>query len=127
MAISEDLPDPEGPRMARPSPAAMSIFTPFRISVAASCAPSVSVMLRARIMLSMPPLCIAMKGRWSLIWRRACYATLIAGVHLLSTGCSPERQATAPAAENIMTSTATAPERQQDGKLVLAFGDSLYA
>lgn len=58
-------------------------------------------------------------------WKRACYATALVGVHLLGSGCSPDGQATSNAGESAAAPIAEAP--QQDGKLVLAFGDSLYA
>jgi acyl-CoA thioesterase-1 len=49
----------------------------------------------------------------------------MAGVHLLGAGCSPENQ---PAnSKEAAAPVATATEPKEDGKLILAFGDSLYA
>jgi acyl-CoA thioesterase-1 len=77
-------------------------------------------------MLSVPPLSFAMEEEIkSLSWKRACYASMLAAVHLLGTGCSsnsPPTNDAEPAA-----AAPAAAEPQQDGKLVLAFGDSLYA
>ena len=58
-------------------------------------------------------------------WKRACYASMLAAVHLLGTGCSSNSQPTNDAEPTAAASAAAEP--QQDGKLVLAFGDSLYA
>ena len=57
--------------------------------------------------------------------KRACYATLLAGVYLLGAGCSPDAQPTNAAME--VSSAPAETETQADSKLVLAFGDSLYA
>lgn len=63
----------------------------------------------------------------SLSWKRVCYASLLLGVHMIASGCSRDEESRAPA--NI--GAAAEPERTvepvADGKLVLAFGDSLYA
>jgi acyl-CoA thioesterase-1 len=49
---------------------------------------------------------------------------MLAAVHLLGTGCSSESQ---PATRAEAPATKAQPPPQQEGKLVLAFGDSLYA
>ncbi len=58
---------------------------------------------------------------------RVRYAIFIGSVHAIVGGCSPD----VPGSNNSMQTgpaTATVPsEPQQEGKLVLAFGDSLYA
>lgn len=58
-------------------------------------------------------------------WKRACYASMMVAVHLLGSGCSSKSQPTNDAEPAAATSKAAEP--QQEGKLVLAFGDSLYA
>ena len=57
-------------------------------------------------------------------WKQACYATAVVGVHLIGAGCSPEGQPTRNSAES---PSPQASEPQDNAKLVLAFGDSLYA
>ena len=58
-------------------------------------------------------------------WKQACYATAIVGVHMLGASCSPEPQ---PANKSAKPSTMPqVSEPQENAKLVLAFGDSLYA
>jgi len=59
-----------------------------------------------------------------LIWKRACYASLLAAVHVIS-GCSSKSESANDTEVAATASEPTAP--QGDGKLVLAFGDSLYA
>src|SRR3546814_3571281 len=49
IAISDDLPDPDGPRIARLSPFGMERSTPLNICVGASRVPSERVTLRASI------------------------------------------------------------------------------
>ena len=58
--------------------------------------------------------------------RRACYASLLVCVHLLGAGCS---QSSEPQANTALAEQGLEPRPapQGNGKLVLAFGDSLYA
>lgn len=58
-----------------------------------------------------------------MIWKRACYASMLVAVHLLASGCSSE----SPPANQAEAPAPAAGEPQQEGKLILAFGDSLYA
>jgi acyl-CoA thioesterase-1 len=60
-----------------------------------------------------------------LSWKRACYASAVAIVYLLG-GCSPEGQP-ANRTEASAPAPAAASKPTADSKLVLAFGDSLYA
>lgn len=62
-----------------------------------------------------------------MIWKRACYASALVAVHLLIAGCSSEQSQ--PKNRTVATEAAPAPTAppQAEGKLILAFGDSLYA
>ncbi len=60
-------------------------------------------------------------------WKRACYLTLLVNVHLIAAGCSPEGPPVIRNDDNGVVIPSPAPEPRQDGLLVLAFGDSLYA
>lgn len=59
-------------------------------------------------------------------WERVRYATVIVGVHLAINGCSPEPPQS-NAAKSAAPPDVAQPQQREDGKLVLAFGDSLYA
>jgi acyl-CoA thioesterase-1 len=59
--------------------------------------------------------------------KSACYASLLFAVHLLAA-CAPEAStADRTDQRNLAVEAGSATPPQEDGKLVLAFGDSLYA
>lgn len=60
-------------------------------------------------------------------WKRACYLTTMVSVHLIAAGCSPESPSVNRNNDSAVSAAPATPEPQQDGLLVLAFGDSLYA
>jgi acyl-CoA thioesterase I len=60
-----------------------------------------------------------------LSWKRACYASAPVAVYLLAAACSPQGTATNDKTEVPAASSRSEPK--EGGKLVLAFGDSLYA
>lgn len=63
-------------------------------------------------------------------WKQARYATIMVAVHLAAGGCSsqaPESDAPKPQPARETTVADAAPPQREEGKLVLAFGDSLYA
>ncbi len=59
-------------------------------------------------------------------WERVRYAAIMVGVHLVAGGCSPE-ETQANVARSDTAPAVVQPQQREDGKLVLAFGDSLYA
>ena len=60
-------------------------------------------------------------------WKRACYLTIMVNVHLVAAGCSPESPSINRNNDSEVVTASATPEPQQEGLLVLAFGDSLYA
>jgi acyl-CoA thioesterase-1 len=65
-----------------------------------------------------------------LSWKRVRYATIMVAVHLAAGGCSsqaPQSDAPAPAPATETAIPAPGPSQREQGRLVLAFGDSLYA
>lgn len=60
--------------------------------------------------------------------KRACYLTIVATVHLITAGCSPDGAQTADRTTvNEVSAAPAVPAPSKEGLLVLAFGDSLYA
>lgn len=59
-------------------------------------------------------------------WKRVRYATIMVGVHLAAGGCSSEAPSRPAKADTGVTPVAE-PQQREQGQLVLAFGDSLYA
>lgn len=60
-------------------------------------------------------------------WKRACYLTSMVIVHLVAAGCSSESPSINRNNDSGVSAAPATPEPQQEGLLVLAFGDSLYA
>lgn len=62
-----------------------------------------------------------------MLWKRACYLTMMVSVHLVASGCSSERPTMNDNAGKDVSAATSASKPQTDGPLILAFGDSLYA
>lgn len=63
----------------------------------------------------------------SLSWKRVCYAGLLLAVHSLASGCSKEEASLTEKGNASGAEPARIAEPEAEGKLILAFGDSLYA
>lgn len=60
-------------------------------------------------------------------WERVRYATIMVSVHLIAGGCSSQAPETNVVREAGTAAAEASPRQVEEGKLVLAFGDSLYA
>ena len=126
-AISELLPDPDAPNMATLSPRRMVRSSPFRIATGASRVPSWSVTFSARIAIVAGSMGECMKKERSLAGRLMQYGALALIVHLAS-GCSDQAPPPPPPTNAAISAEGAAPATPAaDRKLVVAFGDSLYA
>lgn len=63
----------------------------------------------------------------SLSWERVCYASLLFGVHMITSACSQSESNAVGAENSAAAQRDTPPVPQATGKRILAFGDSLYA